>query len=660
MRATHNETPTWVPDPACSDLTRMNKFRLAAEARAGRSLTEITELHGWSITQPQEFWSLVWDFFSVQGVKGEVAYVPGDLPSAQFFPQARLNLAQNLLAPWIDSESTAVVWMGEGAGTVGAREQISGRELNRRVGSLSQILRERGVRPGDRVGLIMPVGPDALVSLLAALTVGAIVSSVSPEFGAPAIVDRLGQMSPGVIIASSSYQFNGKHCDRSLVLTELLGELRGVHTVVLTDQDPQNSQVETPKGCTVLDFRAATSRQVDPVFEQLPFDHPAYVLFSSGTTGKPKCLIHRAGGVLIKHLVELGLHADIGPGDRLLFYTTTSWMMWNWQISCLALGAGLIALDGSPTYPVSTAVFDSGLTAEATHIGVGASLLDHIKSEGQTLRHVGNAGPVRQVLVTGSPLSVSTAQWLADQLGPRVMINPISGGTDLLGIFVGGDPTKPFFAGEMTGPALGVAVEVYTDSGSRAIDDEPGELVCLAPFPTVPLGMWGDPDGSQLRNTYFDVWPGVWVHGDRAVRSSRGGIAILGRSDATLNVGGVRIGTAEIYSALSDHENIRECLAFGQEFNDDTRIVLLVVASSAGSLDENAKSDIRAAIRSTCSPRHVPSLILEVPDLPKTQTGKISEIAVRESVHGREVKGLTALANPQSLQRIAEILKGTE
>jgi acetoacetyl-CoA synthetase len=240
------------------------------------------------------------------------------------------------------------------------------------------------------------------------------------------------------------------------------------------------------------------------------------------------------------------------------------------------------------------------------------------------------------------------------------MINPISGGTDLLGIFVGGDPTKPFFAGEMTGPALGVAVEVYTDSGSRAIDDEPGELVCLAPFPTVPLGLWGDPDGSQLRNTYFDIWPGVWVHGDRAVRSSRGGIAILGRSDATLNVGGVRIGTSEIYSALSDHENIRECLAFGQEFNDDTRIVLLVVASSAGSLDENAKSDIRAAIRSTCSPRHVPSLILEVPDLPKTQTGKISEIAVRESVHGREVKGLTALANPQSLQRIAEILKGTE
>lgn len=638
----------------------MNKFRLLAEQLVGRPIPETIELHRWSIEQPQEFWSLVWDFFSVQGFKGEAAYIPSDLPSAQFFPQATLNLAENLLAPWTDSEKTAVISMGEGRGEIIQRELISGRELNWRVGSLSQLLREKGVRPGDRVGLIMPVGPDALVGLLAALAVGAVVSSVSPEFGAPAILDRFSQLSPSVIIATTRYQFNGKKFDRSSSLSETLAQLPSVHTVVLADRELESLSVEIPQHSTAVDFHAATSKQLDPVFEQLPFDHPAYILFSSGTTGKPKCLIHRAGGVLIKHLVELGLHADIRPGDRLLFFTTTSWMMWNWEISCLALGATLVVHDGAPTYPVSTAVFDSAEIALATHIGVGASLLDHIKGEGGSLRHINSTGIVRQVLVTGSPLSVSTAQWLADQFGPEVMINPMSGGTDLVGLFVGGDPTRPFFAGEMTGPALGVAVEVYTESGKRATDNQLGELVCVAPFPTVPLGIWGDTDGSRLFETYFNVWPDVWVHGDRAVRSSQGGIAILGRSDATLNVGGVRIGTAEIYSALSDHEGIIECLAFGQEYNDDTRIVLLVVASSEGSIDEAAKKSIRAAIKTACSPRHVPSLILEVAELPKTQTGKLSEIAVREAAHGREVKGRSALINPESLERIVELLNKTE
>jgi len=656
MQMSGDRTPTWTPHFSSSELTQMHTFRLDAEQLAGCFFPGTVELHEWSIVQPQEFWSLVWDFFSIQGFKGKDGYIPSELPSAQFFPQATLNLAENYLQPWINSEESAVICMGEGADEVITREVISGRELTRRVGSLSQLLRERGVQPGDRIGLIMPVGPDALVGMLAALAVGAVMSSVSPELGALAILERFGQLSMSAVLATTTYQFNGKKFDRSATLSEVLQELPSVHTVVCVGHDSENSRVEVPQQCTLLDFRAATSSHVDPVFEQLPFDHPAYILFSSGTTGKPKCLLHRAGGVLIKHLVELGLHADIKHGDRLLFYTTTSWMMWNWEISCLALGATLIVHDGAPTYPVSTAIFDSAVIAGATHVGVGASLLDHIKSEGDRLWSSNESGLVRQVLVTGSPLSVSTASWLAGQLGPEIMINPISGGTDLVGIFVGGDPTRPFFAGEMTGPALGVAVDVYTDSGRRAADNELGELVCLAPFPTVPLGIWGDTDGSRLRGTYFDVWTGVWVHGDRAVRSSDGGISILGRSDATLNVGGVRIGTAEIYAALSDHESVTECLAFGQEYNDDTRIVLLVVASARGPLDENAMTSIRTAISSACSPRHVPSIILEVPDLPKTQTGKISEIAIREAAHGREVKGIGALSNPESLKLIVELL----
>jgi acetoacetyl-CoA synthetase len=326
-------------------------------------------------------------------------------------------------------------------------------------------------------------------------------------------------------------------------------------------------------------------------------------------------------------------------------------MMWNWQISCLALGATLVLHDGAPTYPSASALFTSAKMTSATHLGLSARLLDHLRAEGIGLD--GEAGrALRQVLVTGSPLSPPTAEWLAEELGPNVMLNPISGGTDLVGCFVGGDPTRPFFAGEMTGPILGTAVDVYAEATRRADDNEAGELVCLQPFPTVPVGIWGDVTGERLRATYFDMWPGIWVHGDRAVRSSTGGVAILGRSDATLNVGGVRIGTSEIYAALADHPVVADSLAFGQEHDGDTRIVLLVVAKRDAELDEAAKASIKSAIRAACSPRHVPSVIVEVADLPRTQTGKISEIAVREAVHGREVKGIGALANPESLDAI--------
>lgn len=628
----------------------MHDFFLAASAASESHILATPDLHRWSIENPQQFWSLVWDFFEVVGDKAGPAYLPSVLPDAHFFPDATLNVAENLLAPWRDSDAPAVIAMGEGRGEVTQREVISGRELNRRVGSVAEVLRERGVGAGDRVGVIMPVTPEALVATLAALAVGAVVSSVSPEFGATAIVDRLGQLEPKVLFTSSRYQWNGKDFDRSGNIAHVLDSLVTVETVITTDDVTGES----------LSLATAMQRDVTPVFDRLPFNHPAYILFSSGTTGKPKCLIHRAGGVLLKHLVEEGLHADIKKGDRLLFYTTTSWMMWNWEISALALGAALILHDGAPAYPRSTSLFQSAADAGATHVGVGAGLIDHIKTEGDHLADIAARMPLRSVLVTGSPLSVAAAAWLAGELGPEIMINPISGGTDLVGVFVGGDPTREFFAGEMTGPALGTAVDVFNDSGVSAADAEPGELVCTAPFPTVPLGIWGDHSGERLRETYFDVWPGIWVHGDRAVRSSRGGIAILGRSDATLNVGGVRIGTAEIYSALAAHDVVKESLAFGQEKDGDTRIVLLVVPFTQGSINEKVSGDISSLIRQKCSPRHVPSVILEVPEIPTTHTGKISEIAVREAVHGREVKGRGALANPECLESIAALVRALD
>ena len=629
---------TWMPDPATVDLTRMVAFRCAASDRSGTAMESTVDLHRWSLEDPDGFWSLVWEFFGVVGERGDRAHVPTTLPQAVFFPDARVNLAENLLSPWTDSDEIAVVVCCAEGDEVVVRDSLTGRDLVSRVASVASFLRESGVTPGDRVALVMPVGIDALACTLGSLAVGAIVSSVSPEFGARAILDRLGQLEPAVLLAVTSYVWHGRPIDRSEVSDDVVAGLPSLRVTVVDGID------------TIMNRDAA------PEYAPVSFDHPAYVLFSSGTTGRPKCLVHRGGGVLLKHLVEIGLHADVRPGDRMLFYTTTSWMMWNWLISTLALGASVVLWEESPTHPRPDALVEAARLTGTTHLGVSARLLDHLRTESVALS--GSDPTLREVLVTGSPLSVPTATWLAAQLGPRVMINPISGGTDLVGVFVGGDPTRPFHAGEMAGPMLGTAVDVFTDDGVPAEVGEPGELVCTQPFPTVPVGIWGDASGERLHATYFDRWPGVWVHGDRAVRTPHGGIAILGRSDATLNVGGVRIGTAEIYAALADVPDVVDSLAFGQEWDGDTRIVLLVVLQGgAVSLSDDQERAIRTAIRSHCSPRHVPAVILAVPDLPRTQTGKISELAVREAVHGREVPGRAALANPEVLEVIVTAVR---
>ena len=668
--------PVYLPS---GEPTRMAAFAVAASERAGRDLTAYDDLHAWSIAEPDAFWSLVWDHFGVVGNRGVVAAEPAVLPEARFFPAASLNIVDTYLRPVPERDSAGqpiVVQTAELAakgGSVGIVASLTREELLDRVAGAAAVLRARGVTPGDRIALVLPVGIDALVVTLAGLAVGAVVSSAAPEFGVPAIVDRLGQLDPVVLVGTTSYQWAGKRHDRREHLVELVRELPSVRAVLVV---PGADDPTSPVDPDVVDLAGIAARcvagsdrllQVDLLAdaerrhrgaplqaEALPFDHPAYVLFSSGTTGKPKCLVHRAGGVLVKHLVEAGLHGDFGPGDRVCFYTTTGWMMWNWAVSILATGATLVLHDGAPTYPTSDALFALAEAADLTHLGLGARLLDSMRSEGRVLRQERDLHRLRMVLVTGSPLTEPTARWLVDELGPSVMPQPISGGTDLVGCFLSASPTLPVWPGEITRAALGMDVVVYDEEGNPATDDTPGELVCRNTFPTVPLGIWGD-DGTRLHETYFAAYPGVWTHGDLTSRTEHGGFIIHGRSDATLNVAGVRIGTGEVYAALEHVPEVVDALAFAQAWDGDTRMVLLVVLAPGIGLDDDLRARIRAVLRERGSPRHVPSVIAQVTELPRTLTGKLAEIAAAHTVNGRPVRNRDALANPESLDAIAAL-----
>lgn len=656
--------PTWSPDPHAARPLYLSVFDRFV--RDGHLCDSDQSLHEWSITDLDGFWSSVWDFYGVVGERGTVAYRESVLPEAVFFPDARLNIAENLLRDWPDAAPIRVLVSGEQHSGIEIMAELSRDELIARVAEFAALLRTRGVGAGDRVVLVLPVGIDALVTNLGALAIGAVVSSVAPEFGAPAILDRIGQLDPTVLVAAIGYDWNGKYFDRVTNLAETIEGLPSLRHLLLTPAPADAAGSDAVRvAATVL---ARPSISITSLHEtmrehagaaaeyaRLPFDHPAYVLFSSGTTGKPKCLIHRAGGVLLKHLTEVGLHSDCGPGDRMMFYSTTSWMMWNWQVSALATGATLVMHDAAANFPDILGVFTAARLNGATHVGVGARLLDQIRHDGLDLLRDGPLPDLRMILVTGSPLSEATAQWLADQLGPRVMINPISGGTDLVGVFIGGDPTRPFFGGEMTGPNLGCAIDILDDDGNHVPPGDSGELVCLKPFPTVPLGIWGDDDGSRFHDTYFDTWPGVWAHGDHASWTANGGITIHGRSDATLNSGGVRIGTAEIYAAIEDFPEITDAITFGQDWDDDTRIVLILTLGAGYALDDDLRARIKTAIRTRCSPRHVPAVIAAASSVPRTRTGKLSEVAVRNAVNGRPVKGREALVNPDSLDEIAAL-----
>ena len=583
------------------------------------------------------------------GEKGKEILVDGHLmPGARFFPDARLNFAENLLAGGngLEGSADAVVFRDEG----GETRRWSWDTLREEVSRFQQALAGAGVEPGDRVAALLPNLPEAIAAMLATLSLGAVWSSASPDFGTRGVLDRFGQIEPKVLITADGYVYAGKRIDLAGKLAELQPFLPSVTRCVIVGYlgDGRDAAAALSNGVTWQDFTGAFAPG-RPSFTRLPFDHPIVIVYSSGTTGAPKCIVHRAG-VLLQHLKELGLHADVRAGDRLFYFTTLGWMMWNWLASGLARGATLLLFDGSPFHPRPDALFDYAQDERMTHFGTSAKYLDSLRKAGARPRDGRDLSSLRAVFSTGSPLASESYDYVYDAIGSNLHLASISGGTDILSCFVLGDPTRPVYRGEIQGPGLGLAIEVRDAEGRPAPAGVKGELVCAAPFPAMPLGFWGDRSGERYRAAYFARFPEIWCQGDFAEATEHGGVVIHGRSDATLNPGGVRIGTAEIYAEVEKLPEVRESVAVGQEWDGDVRVVLFVTLQPGAKLDEALVARIKAGIRAGSSPRHVPAKIIAVADIPRTKTGKVTELAVRDVVHGRAVANLDALANPEALE----------
>jgi acetoacetyl-CoA synthetase len=639
--------PLWQPTAEQISRSQWTAFRRRAEAHAGRDLSDPFALHRWSIDEPAAFWELVWSFAELLGDgPGPALATEGAraMPGTRFFPEARLNFAENLLRRS----------GGEPALIFRAEERREGAwswyELVRAVAACAAFLRERGVRSGDRVAGWLPNGPHAIAAMLACASVGAIWTSCSPDFGAQGVLDRFGQIEPVVLFAADGYFYNGRAHDLLPRLDEVraaLPHLRDTVVVPWANDDPPLA-----RGVRRWDDALSPHTGAALAFTRLPFDHPLYVLYSSGTTGAPKCIVHGAGGTLLQHQKEQLLHVDLRAGERLFYFTTCGWMMWNWLASGLACGATLLLYDGSPSYPEIGALFEWAARERAAVFGTSAKFIDAVAKSGVSPRDHCNLSPVRAILSTGSPLSPEGFDFVYEHIAPKAQLASISGGTDIVSCFVLGCPVAPVWRGEIQMPGLGMAVDVFDDAG-RPLRQGKGELVCTRPFPSMPTGFWNDPDRMRYRKAYFERFPGVWCHGDYAEWTAHGGMRIHGRSDAVLNPGGVRIGTAEIYRQVEQLDEVVESLVIAQEWEGDQRVVLFVRLRDGEQLDDALRARIRERVKSGASPRHVPARIVQVPDIPRTRSGKIVELAVRDVVHGRAVGNREALANPEALAHFA-------
>lgn len=648
----------WQPTPAESAATAMSHFMARVHHPDYASLWQ------WSVDRPGEFWRALWDFCAPRGDPGcEVLLQAEQMPGARWFPQARLNYAENLLEPAVPHPAQALIFWGEDK----VRRQLDWNALKAETGRFQQHLLRAGVVAGDRVAGYLPNLPETLAAMLATTALGAVWSSASPDFGVQGVLDRFGQIAPKVLVCVDGYWYNGKAISCLSKNAQILQQLPSVTQVVLVPYLNGNApdltafqenawralQSATPAHCQLWSQLPEPGEQ-PLVYRRVPFEHPLFILFSSGTTGVPKCIVHGHGGVLLQHLKEHRLHGDVRPGDRLFYFTTCGWMMWNWLMSGLASGATLLLYDGAPFAGGGNLLFDFAQQTRMTHLGISAKFIDTALKSGLCPASTHDLESLRVVFSTGSPLSPEGFRWVYGHLKPRVLLASISGGTDIVSCFVLGNPVLPVHAGEIQCRGLGMAVAVF-DAQGRSVVGQKGELVCTRPFPAMPVGFWNDPQGTKYQAAYFQRYARVWCHGDYAELTPRGGVLIHGRSDATLNPGGVRIGTAEIYRQVEQLPEVLESLVIGQDWPpenpSDVRIVLFVKLEAGRVLDVALRQRIAQRIREEASPRHVPAVVVQVTDIPRTRSGKIVELAVRQVVHGQSVHNLEALANPEALEQ---------
>jgi len=640
----------WEPSPQRIHSTNLYRFMNEVNARHNRRFRDYAGLYQWSIENLSEFWAAMWEFGGIIASKPytEVVDDAGRMPGTRWFSGAYLNFAENLLR--YRDDRTALIFKGEGRPVV----RMTYARLYDEVAQLADSLKRLGIAPGDRVVGFMPNMPETIVAMLAATSLGAVWSSCSPDFGIKGVLDRFGQIMPRVLFSADGYLFKGRRQDSLERIADILTQLPTIEKIVVvpyTEKEPDIGRL--PKAVLYDDFKSTVSGLAIE-FRQLPFEHPLYVMYSSGTTGLPKCMVQSAGGILIHHLKELMLHTDLKREDTIFYFTTCGWMMWNWLTSSLAVGATLVLYDGNPFHPHPGVLWELARDETITVFGTSAGYIAALQTAGVRPGREYDLSRLRAVLSTGSPLSVEGFKFIYENVKKDLQLASISGGTDLNGCFALGNPMGAVYAGELQCRGLAMKVEAFDESG-KAVVNQQGELVCRAPFPSMPIYFWNDPDGQKYHSAYFGVYPGVWRHGDYIEINDRGGVVMYGRSDATLNPGGVRIGTAEIYRQLEQLPEVEDSVVVGQNWKNDVRVILFVKLAPGFELTDELKNKINRTIRTHASPRHVPAKILAVPDIPYTLNMKKVEIAVRKVIHNQPVRNREALRNPEVLDYFADL-----